>query len=78
MLEIIHDQFGTIGSILVALGSFTLLILWVAAMSGIYEYPYSDRRKFLTISVFILFPPYAFYWLLKDIIRQYRILKGRI
>ncbi len=77
MLETLHDQFGTIGSILVSLFAFTLLILWVAAISGIHEYPYTDRRKLLITVAFILFPPYAFFWLAKDMYRQYAILKGK-
>lgn len=75
MLQVIHDQFGTVGSILVALLAFTLLILWVAAMAGIHEYPYSEKRKLLIIFIFIIFPPYAFFWLAKDMHRQYKILK---
>lgn len=75
MLQVIHDLFGTFGSILVALAAFALLILWVAALSGIQEYPYSEKRKLVIITLFILFPPYAFFWLAKDMIRQYRILK---
>lgn len=75
MLQVIHDQFGTVGSILVALFVFTLLILWVAAISGIHEYPYSEKRKLLITFLFIAFPPYAFFWLAKDMYRQYKILK---
>ncbi|MBP3192390.1 hypothetical protein [Natronogracilivirga saccharolytica] len=75
MLQLVHDQFGTVGTILVALFFFTLLILWVAAISGIHEYPYSEKRKLLITVLFIIFPPYAFFWLAKDMYRQYRILK---
>ena len=75
MLQVIHDLFGTVGSIFVALAAFTLLILWVAALSGIQEYPYSEKKKLLIITLFILFPPYAFFWLANDMIRQYKILK---
>lgn len=77
MLETLHNQFGTVGSILVSLFAFTLLIFWVAAISGIHEYPYTDRRKLLITAAFILFPPYAFFWLAKDMYRQYAILKGK-
>lgn len=75
MLQVIHDIFGTVGSIFVALIAFALLIFWVAALSGIQEYPYSEKRKMVIVTLFILFPPYAFFWLAKDMIRQYRILK---
>ncbi len=75
MLQTIHDQFGTVGSIFVALLAFTLVILWIAAISGIHEYPYSDKRKLFITALFILFPPYAFFWLAKDMYRQYKILK---
>ncbi len=75
MLQTIHDLFGTVGSILVALLAFTLAILWIAAISGIHEYPYSDKRKLIITGLFILFPPYAFFWLVKDMYRQYKILK---
>ena len=75
MLHIIHEQFGTIGSILVALLAFTFIILWIAAISGIHEYPYSDKRKLFISALFILIPPYALIWLAKDMYRQYKILK---
>jgi cell division protein FtsW (lipid II flippase) len=75
MLHIIHEQFGTVGSILVALLAFTFIILWIAAISGIHEYPYSDKRKLLITALFILIPPYALIWLGKDMYRQYKILK---
>ena len=77
MLQVIHDQFGTVGSILVALVAFTFLILWIAALSGIYEYPYSDRKKLFVSAVFIFVPPTAIIWLVYDMYRQYSILKGR-
>ncbi|MDG5766499.1 hypothetical protein QA596_03390 [Balneolales bacterium ANBcel1] len=77
MLQVIHDTFGTVGSILVALLAFALLIFWIAAISGIHEYPYSDRKKLLITAGFILFPPYALVWLAKDMYRQYSILKGK-
>lgn len=77
MLQFIHDQFGTVGSILVALLAFTLLIFWIAAISGIHEYPYSEKRKLLITVLFILIPPYAFIWLARDMYRQYNILKGK-
>ncbi len=75
MLHYIHDQFGTIGSILVALIAFTFIILWIAAISGLHEYPYSQRRKLFITVLFILLPPYALIWLAKDMFRQYKILK---
>ncbi len=75
MLQTIHDQFGTVGSILVTLLVFTLAILWIAAIAGIQEYPYSDKRKLFITVLFILIPPYAFIWLAKDMYRQYKILK---
>ncbi len=75
MLQVIHDQFGTVGSILVALLAFTLVILWIAAISGIQEYPYSDKKKLFITILFIAFPPYAFFWLAMDMRRQYKILK---
>lgn len=75
MLQVIHDQFGTVGSILVALLAFTLVILWIAAISGIQEYPYSEKRKLFITILFIFIPPYAFLWLAMDMYRQYKILK---
>ncbi|MEX0681822.1 MAG: hypothetical protein WD097_10615 [Balneolales bacterium] len=77
MLQIIHDYFGTVGSILIALFAFTLLILWIAAMSGIQEYPYSEKQKLLISAIFILFPPFAIIWLAFDMYRQYQILKEK-
>ncbi len=75
MLQIVHEQFGTVGSILVALIAFTFVILWIAAISGIQEYPYSEKRKLFITVLFILIPPYALIWLGKDMYRQYKILK---
>lgn len=77
MLQVIHDQFGTIGTIIVALMVFTLLILWIAAISGIHEYPYSDRKKLIITIIFMIIPPCAIIWLVFDMRRQYKILKGK-
>ncbi len=77
MLQATHDIFGTFGTILVALLAFALLIIWIAAISGIHEYPYSERKKLIITILFILFPPYAFVWLAFDMYRQYAILKGK-
>ncbi len=77
MLQVIHDQFGTVGSILIALTAFTLLILWIAAISGIHEYPYSEKRKLLITLLFMFIPPCAILWLGYDMRRQYKILKGK-
>jgi hypothetical protein len=71
MLENLYQSFGIVGSLIISLTVFMLLIFWVAGIAGLTD---SSQRSVKTwqIILSVLFPPYPVGWLIYDMIRQYK------
>lgn len=76
MLQLIYDTFGFWGSILVALTLFLSFIFWFSGLAGIAGQPGSNRNKNIKLILAVLFPPFSIGWLIYDMRRQHKIIKG--
>lgn len=75
MLQWMHNEFGLVGSLILAYILFILFIFWISGLAGINESRNSDKRKMNMIILGVFFPPYPILWLIKEILRQHRVLK---
>jgi len=71
MLENLYQSFGILGSLLISLSIFILIIFWVAGIAGLTD---SSQRNIKTwqIILSVIFPPFPVGWLIFDMIRQYK------
>lgn len=74
MLETFYNNFGFVGSILIAFGGFILFIFWIAGISGIAQLP-DNRTKNLRLALCVLFPPFPIFWLLYDMYAQKKMME---
>lgn len=75
MLQWFYDQFGLLGSIMVAALFFALFVFWISGIAGINTSRTTEHRRNLLVTIAVLFPPYPILWLVKEIVRQYMVLK---
>jgi len=76
MLQYFYDEFGFFGSILLALLLFLAFIFWFSGLAGLADQKTSDRARNFRLLAAVLFPPFAIFWLLYDMRRQHKIIKG--
>lgn len=74
MLETFYNNFGFIGSIVLAFGGFLMFILWIAGISGIAQRP-EESYKNLHLALCVLFPPFPIFWLLYDMYTQKKLME---
>jgi hypothetical protein len=73
MLKTFYYNFGFIGSILIALTVFLLVIFWISAIAGISQIP-DSKYKHVKLFFAAIFPPYALLWLLIDVYQQHEYI----
>lgn len=76
MIQWFYTELGFAGTILVALFIFVMFILWLAGIAGISGLPESNRSRTTKLFLGVLLPPFPIGWILWDIRRQHRIIKG--
>lgn len=77
MLPWFYDTFGLVGSLLIFLFFFTMFVFWISGFAGILHSRNSDRKKNIMIGISIFFPPFPIIWLISDIWRQHKVIKGK-
>lgn len=76
MLQFFYDEFGFFGSILLALILFIAFIFWFSGLAGLAGQKGSNAMRNVKITAAVLFPPFAIGWLIYDMRRQHKIIKG--
>lgn len=74
MLQTFYNNFGFLGSILIAFFIFISFIFWMAGVAGISQLPES-KRKNVRLFFSILFPPFPIIWLFVDMYQQSQLMK---
>lgn len=74
MLESFYNTFGFIGSLLVSITIFSLAVLWITGLAGMCGEDFQHPKKNLIIFIAVIFPPLPLFWMIKEIIRQHRLL----
>lgn len=69
MLETFYNNFGFVGSLIIAFVGFILVIFWIAGIAGL-TVAVKGERKNLIIAMIVLFPPFPLLWLFYDMFRQ--------
>lgn len=77
MLKWMYESFGLVGSMVIYLIFFVIFIFWIAGLAGINQSREDEESKNIRLLVSVFFPPYPIIWLLFDIYRQHRILRGK-
>ena len=77
MLPWFYETFGLIGSLILFLFFFTMLIFWISGFAGILHSRNSDRKKNVLLGISIFVPPFPIFWLIRDIWRQHKIIKSK-
>jgi hypothetical protein len=76
MIQKLYLDFGFLGSIAILLFVFFCFVFWIAGISGLADQKKSSRPNLkLLMSVFV--PPFPIIWLIYDMYRQNRRLKGK-
>ena len=76
MLQLLYNEFGFFGSILLALIIFIGFIFWFSGMAGIAGQSKTNTTRNLRILLAVVFPPFSIGWLIYDMRRQHKIIKG--
>jgi hypothetical protein len=76
MLQWFYGEFGFFGSIFISLLLFIGFIFWFAGLAGIAGLPENNATKNLKMVVAVLIPVFPIAWLIYDMRRQHRIMKG--
>jgi hypothetical protein len=76
MIQSLYLDYGFIGSILILILVFFCFVFWIAGISGLADQKRSKNPNLkIVLSIFI--PPFPIIWLLYDMYRQNRRLKGK-
>lgn len=76
MLQWFYGQFGFFGSILISLFLFVCFIFWFAGIAGIAGSTQKNATRNLKIVLSVLIPVFPIGWLIYDMRRQHKIIKG--
>jgi hypothetical protein len=76
MLKTFYANFGFVGSVLIALAGFLIIILWISSIAGISMLPES-KHKTLKLVAAALIPPYAIFWLIVDVYQQHDYMTSK-
>lgn len=77
MLKWMYESFGLFGSLLIYLLLFVIFIFWIAGLAGINQSREDEESKNIRLIVSVFLPPYPILWLISDIYRQHKILRGK-
>jgi hypothetical protein len=76
MIQSLYLDYGFIGSILILILVFFCFVFWIAGISGLADQKRSKNPNLkIVLSIFI--PPFPIIWLIYDMYRQNRRLKGK-
>lgn len=75
MMQWIYTELGFFGSIVFSLFIFALFVLWIAGLAGIVGVE-QQRHRDLKLFLGVLLPVFPIFWILMDIRRHRRIIKG--
>jgi hypothetical protein len=76
MLQWFYGEFGFAGSILISLLLFLSFVFWFSGLAGIAGLPDKNATKNIKIVLAVLIPVFPIGWLILDMYRQQRIIKG--
>ena len=76
MLKWLFAHFGLVGTVLIVLTGFIVFIFWVSGIAGIVNLSKADKRRHTLMALSILIPPFPFFWMVRDIVTQYRALRS--
>lgn len=76
MMQWFYTELGFAGSILFALFVFVCFVLWLAGIAGISGGDNARRHRNVKLLLGVLVPPFPILWILWDIRRHRRIIKG--
>ena len=75
MLETFYNNFGFVGSLVVALLIFIFFIFWMGGVAGICHEHDNKKNSVIRLVFAILIPIYPVIWLIADMISQKKQLK---
>lgn len=77
MLKTFYENLGLFGALILSLALFLFFIIWIAGLAGITLPVDGGKPKYnkWEVLIAVLIPLYPIYWLLKDIIIEYRFMK---
>lgn len=76
MIQSLYLDFGFFGSTLILIFVFFCFVFWIAGISGLADQKHSKNPN-LKIVMSIFVPPFPILWLVYDMYRQNRRLKGK-
>lgn len=75
MLETFYNNFGFVGSLVIALLIFLFFIFWMGGVAGICKEHDSKKDSVFRLVMAVLIPIYPVVWLIFDMISQKKQLK---
>jgi hypothetical protein len=75
MLETFYNNFGFIGSLVIALLIFLFFIFWMGGVAGICKGHDSNKESVIRLVLAVLIPIYPVIWLIFDMISQKKQLR---
>lgn len=75
MLETFYNNFGFVGSLVIALLIFFFFIFWMGGVAGICLEKDDEKKSMIRLALAILIPLYPVIWLIADMISQKKQLK---
>jgi hypothetical protein len=76
MIQSLYLDFGFLGALFLLILIFFCFVFWVAGISGLADQKKSKKPN-LKLVMSILVPPFPILWLIYDMYRQNRRLKGK-
>lgn len=77
MLQTFYNNFGFLGSLGIAFAGFIFTIFWISGIAGISDSE-NTRFKSAKMVLSVIFPPYPFVWIIRDMYLQHQRMKGKI
>lgn len=74
MIEILYNSVGFFFALVILFVGFGVFIFWIAGLAGISALP-DSKNRITKLIIGVLFPPYPFFWLIRDIFRQYKLMQ---
>jgi len=75
MLETFYNNFGFLGSLVIALLIFFFFIFWMAGVAGICQGHDEKTDSILRLVLAVLIPVYPVVWIIMEMISQKKQLK---
>ena len=75
MLETFYNNFGFVGSLIIALLIFMFFIFWMGGVAGICKEHDHEKKSILRLVLAVFIPIYPVVWIISDMISQKRQLK---